>query len=125
LREAAGASDLVQVRILLVPFIVWYIRRKRGAGAQQGGVHARDVSAGHLVFVYRGGQRRFTLRIPRVHVGPGGEKSLVLPVGIGARRQGATHRVRVASLKSIVERFVYFRRHLVVRRDTPRGHGPV
>ena len=34
------------------------------------------------------------------------------PIGIGARRQGATHRVRVASLKSIVERFVYFRRHL-------------
>ena len=38
----------------------------------------------------------------------------MLPVGIGARRQGATHRVRVASLKSIVERFVYFRRHLIV-----------
>ena len=47
----------------------------------------------------------------------------MLPVGIRARGQGATHRVRVASLKGIVERFVYFRRHLVVRRDTPRGHG--
>ena len=40
----------------------------------------------------------------------------MLPVGIGARRQGATHRVRVARLKSIVERFVYFRRHLIVER---------
>ena len=47
----------------------------------------------------------------------------MFPVGIGARRQGATHRVRVASLKSIVERFVYFRRHLIVsgiRRARPR-----
>ena len=44
----------------------------------------------------------------------------MFPVGIGARGQGATHRFRVASLKGIVERFVYFCRHLIVRRDTPR-----